>query len=478
MLEFIRLGFITAETSQWFIFQIYVIFVWAVMLPRMILAGLFYYKEKNKKIPLCHTQLDATVVLTIYKEDPKILEKCISRVNKQLSERDSEYSIIAIIDGWDKSKENLTLYEIAKRYSSLVLTTNARNKRKNLRAMFIEARKHNILYENTIFLDSDTIPSNDETITHLLTPFSNPGIGGVTSAQLIHNPKTLIQKISFWLEDARLNSSMAAASLFGQVVCLPGRMYAVRTKLVENKMDQLVNDSFSYFGFMKRACIAGDDRVVTNFVLRSGYKTVLAPKAKVTTYAPDTWNTTRKMWTRWGRTSQGYTLRSPWLLRYPFAFFLSWSDILLTIFTVYIVGIHWPYNIFFGNSDIIFIQAMLLAFLGMLMTMSIRQAPHLYQHKRDWKILPAFVLVVTLAQFIRFWSLLTQHKVGVWGSREGTETLDKDDYVQVVFKKAIHLKIVKSKTADNNKRALPSILTAGTSKTLPLEDDKFHAIQK
>jgi cellulose synthase/poly-beta-1,6-N-acetylglucosamine synthase-like glycosyltransferase len=210
---------------------------------------------------------------------------------------------------------------------------------------------------------------------------------------------------------------MPAASLFGQVGCLPGRLYAARTDLIKDRMDELVNDTFSYFGFQRKLCVAGDDRAITNFVLEAGYRTILMPKAQITTDAPATFQNTLKMWARWGRSSQGYTIRSKWLWKRPAAFLLYWSDILLTVFTVFIVAIHWPYAMFFGNSGIPFFQALFYALLGMMATMFIRQSPHLCQYRYYFKLLPVFTVVATIAQFTRFWSLCTQHKIGSWGTR-------------------------------------------------------------
>ncbi len=433
MFEFYRLSLITMETNEWFFFQVYVALIWLFMLPRMILAGVYYFKRRQQSKPkLYKKNHSTTVVLTIYKEDAEILEQCVKKVYKSLIKGCEKFSFIAIIDGWSPEQINSPQYKVVSTYADLVLGTDARNKRKNLRAMCKAAREHNILYETMIFLDSDTIPHDDEVVARLMVEFDDPQVGGVTTAQLIHEPRTLMQRISFWLENARLNSSMAAASLFGQVLCLPGRMYALRTHLVEQRMDELVNDSFSYFGFMRRNCVAGDDRTLTNFILQAGYKTLLVPEALVTTTAPADFKTTCKMWARWGRTSQGYTIRSPWLRHYPFAFFVAWSDIFISLLTVYLVAVHWPYQMIFGSSTIPLVQAVTFAVMGMLLTMTIRQAPHLYQYKRDWPLLPMFVMIATLGQFIRVWSLLTQHKVGVWGSRAGADSKEKNDTVLIL----------------------------------------------
>lgn len=436
MLHLISLLQETWATGQWFVFEIYVMFVWACMLPRMVLAGVFYFLRNGgwiQNYPLKKHR--ATTLLTIYEENLETLELAMRKTRESLELGTTEFFFIAIVDGYKKDKVWAEQQaEIARKYAHVVLMTSARNKRKNLRAMLREARRRGRLYEITILHDSDTVPTTSDVVLRLLAPFCDPRVGIVTTAQLIHNAKRWIQKICFWQEDARLNSSLAAASLVRQVPCAPGRMTAVRTDLIEGRMDELVNDSFSYFGFMRRPCIAGDDRVITSFVLQAGKCSILVPDALVTTSAPETFGATQRMWTRWGRSSQGYTIRSPWLIKFPLAFFICWSDIFISLATVYIVAVHWPLTFIYGTSTLPLLQSFVMAIIGMLLTMIIRQFPHLWKYPRSWWILPVFVLVVTYAQFIRVYALFTQHKISTWGGARsgGDMTNTLDDRVWIV----------------------------------------------
>ncbi len=435
MIHFVSQLLDTIHTGRWYVFEIYVMFVSARQFPLMALAGIFYFLWSRgwiQKYPL--DKKAVTIVVTIYDENLKILEESLRKVKESLEYGTTRHFFIAIIDGFDKNPAKVALEtEIAKRYANVVLVTNARHKKWNLRELLREARKRGRLEELLIFLDSDTIPRNKDVVLKLLAPFSDPRIGGTTTSQLVHDPKTWIQKISFWLEDARLNSSMAACSLFGQVACLPGRMYAVRTKLVEHRMDELVNDSFSYFGLMRRPAIAGDDRRITGFVLQAGYRTVLVWDACVTTTAPDNLVDTCGMWARWCRTFQGITIRSPWLIRFPVAFFVYWTSILVTLSTVYIVAVHWPLTYLLGHGGTPLWQALILAVFGMILTTIVRQFPHLWKYPRSLWVLPIFPFVMLLFQFICFWALLTQHLVGKWGGSRadagGTNTAKKTAWV-------------------------------------------------
>ena len=81
----------------------------------------------------------------------------------------------------------------------------------------------------------------------------------------------------------------------------------------------------------------GDDRVLTNELLRNGWRTVYQSTALVETDAPSDWRTFWRQQLRWGRSSQRETLLSlRWLWRRPVAFACFATDI-VTPFALYAV---------------------------------------------------------------------------------------------------------------------------------------------
>jgi hypothetical protein len=64
---------------------------------------------------------------------------------------------------------------------------------------------------------------------------------------------------------------------------------------------------------------------------------------------------------------------------------------------------------------------LMYSLLGMILTVVSRQFVHLYKFPRSWFMLPAFLFMVTYGQFIRFWALITPHKIGEWGTRQGVD---------------------------------------------------------
>ena len=96
----------------------------------------------------------------------------------------------------------------------------------------------------------------------------------------------------------------------------------------------------------------------------------------------------------------------------------------ISLATVYLVMIHWPYHLFFGDGQIPFFQAMVMTVMGMCLTVMFRQVPHLIRNPRDILLIPVFAVVLTIGQFVRVKALFTPHKIGVWGTRAGSDEKD------------------------------------------------------
>lgn len=444
-------GIYDLSTGYWGVFVIYWIIVFAIMTIRQIGALIFHIAFRFEKIfdfP-AQPQLGATIFVTIFDEDIDLVKKGLDMTRRSFDEHCSDVHVIATIDGADINQEYAaTMIEAISPMVDLIYTTNVRSKRQNLRNMMARAKELDILHDISCFMDSDTMPDNTDIARELLRPFADPEIGGVTTCQRIYNANSVSRIIADWIEFARIYSSMAAGSLIGQVGCLPGRLYAVRSEIVQDKMDDLVEDYWSVVPFTKKKvqCFAGDDRVITNFVLKAGYKTVMMPSAGVKTCMPRSFLKMFKQWERWGRSSQGYTLRTlDWSWKQPWILFQNLSDIFLTLGTVYILTIHWVLIYFVypprpEGQSLPVSTSLMFFFFGAMLTIFIRQgfflATQIAKHKKPWIVflVPVFFLSVSVLHFIRVYSLLTPQKIGVWGTRAGADDDSAEDvYVRRVY---------------------------------------------
>ena len=137
-----------------------------------------------------------------------------------------------------------------------------------------------------LVLDSDTVWAPGA-LREMLRPFADPRVGGVTPRQAIFdvgdNP---VRRLADWMEDIRYHLTVPAQSVFGQVGCLAGRTIAYRRTAFEPAVERLVRQTV--LGVPQHV---GDDRVLTNELLRNGWRTVYQSTALVETDAPSDWRT-------------------------------------------------------------------------------------------------------------------------------------------------------------------------------------------
>lgn len=426
-----------------------------VMAHRRFEGWLFELRERDvagprrrREVQFGEHQYDVTTIVTCAKEDPDVFEEAMSRLRAQRGLR--KHAIVVLVDAIDDLKnvdpDDLRCLEIAKRYADRVFVTNVRDKRVNLSNGVRLARENGLLYGRLALMDSDTVCDHDWVVAYLAYEFDDQRIGGATTAQRCLRVVTGPERVSDWLENARLKSSMAAGSRHGQVGCLPGRLYMVRTELVADLIiEELPNEVWTGFRptfrwpFFERwsvKCKAGDDRQITNFVLRQGYRTVLVLEAGVKTLVPDTYRKLWRTWRRWGTSSQGYVFRTlfgpeSWLWRRPFVLYHYATDILISHVSVALVLV-WLTSLFRSDEALLLpLSAMVtLSFFGMLATFALRQWPHLREEPRDFLLLPLFVAVVTIAQFVRVWACWTPWRIGTWSTRQGVDDGVSKAYVE------------------------------------------------
>jgi hyaluronan synthase len=205
--------------------------------------------------------------------------------------------------------------------------------------------------------------------------------------------------------------------VFGQVGCLAGRTIAYRRTAFVPAVEQLVRQTV--LGVPQHV---GDDRVLTNELLRNGWRTVYQSTARVETEAPSDWPTFWRQQLRWGRSSQRETLLSlRWLWRRPVAFLCFASDI-VTPFALYAVVVFAVARAARGDAGpagLPLAMELPLAYAGMLVSIGLRQIPRFRRAPRDLRRLPLFVLQVTFVMVpVRIAAFATMFNQG-WITRSG-----------------------------------------------------------
>jgi hyaluronan synthase len=356
------------------VFMVFFGYVWLVWSAKALAAR--RYRPSRRRV----RDLATSVIVPVYNERETIFRRCLTSV---VANRPTE--LIAVVDGGDSE-----LAAVAAEYCDRVLRLPKCGKRA---AVAAGLRASDSTTDVVVVLDSDTIWRPDA-LHEMLRPFAEPRVGGVTPRQAIFdadaNP---VRRLAAWLEDVRYHLTVPAQSVFGQIGCLAGRTIAYRRCAFEPAIERVASQTV--FGIPQHV---GDDRVLTNELLRTGWRTVYQSTALVETDAPSNWRTFWRQQLRWGRSSQRETLLSlPWLWRRPVAFACFATDI-VTPFALYAVIALAVAHAIRGTGDasgLPFVVELPLAYLGMLTSIGIRQAAHIRRAPRDLARLPLYVLQIT-----------------------------------------------------------------------------------
>ena len=150
-----------------------------------------------------------------------------------------------------------------------------------------------------VTVDSDSIVKKD-TLRNMVSPFVvNKECGAVAgNVRVLNNQKALIPRmlnVSFTFSFEFVRS---AQSVLGSVLCTPGALSAYRAKAVKACLPQWINQTF-----MGQVSDIGEDRAMTNMILKQGYKVLFQRDAYVLTNTPERYKNLYKMFIRWERSN-------------------------------------------------------------------------------------------------------------------------------------------------------------------------------
>ena len=242
-----------------------------------------------KPYPLSDDLPTVSVVIPAYNEGAMV-EKAIE--SSALCDYPREKMEIFCVD--DGSSDDTWEYvqRAAARHPELVQTfRHARNrgKRQALATGFNRARG-----EILVTMDSDSVIAKDG-LRHLVSPFADPCVGATTAKVRVFNKReNFLTRMLAVRYIMAFEFFRASTSVFRTVMCCSGVLSAYRRSVVERFQERWLQQEF-----MGQTCTYGDDRALTNFVLREGYDTVYQRTAEVQTLAPSTLKKLARMLTRW-----------------------------------------------------------------------------------------------------------------------------------------------------------------------------------
>lgn len=262
----------------------------AVLVWRLVLVC------RYRPLPGCHDHdlPRCTVVVPAYNEGRQVMTTL-----KSLAASDypaEKLQIISVDDGslddtWQwmiKAKR-----ELGDRITILKLPHN-QGKRK---ALYHGFRKS--VGDVLVTVDSDSTVER-ETLRNLVTPFVQDSlVGGVAGNVRVLNPqKGMIPRMLDVVFVYSFDFIRAAQSEVNAVMCTPGALSAYRRTVVIPVLDEWMQQKFC-------GCPAtiGEDRAMTNLILREGYHVLFQQNAMVYTDVPVRYEKLCKMFLRWARSN-------------------------------------------------------------------------------------------------------------------------------------------------------------------------------
>ncbi len=242
----------------------------------------------DEQLPLC------TVIVPAYNEGELVYKTLISLAESDYPE--DKLQIISIDDGsqdntwqWMKKAKD----ELGDR---VAIYQQPENKGKR-HALY---RGFNLATGDVfITVDSDSIVKKD-TLRIMATPFVvNDKCGAVAgNVRVLNREKALIPRmlnVSFAFSFEFIRS---AQSTLGSVLCTPGALSAYRKEAVFNCLEEWISQTF-----MGQVSKIGEDRAMTNMILKQGYNVLFQRKAYVYTNIPERYKNLYKMFIRWERSN-------------------------------------------------------------------------------------------------------------------------------------------------------------------------------
>ncbi|MBN1172759.1 MAG: glycosyltransferase [Micromonosporaceae bacterium] len=321
-----------------------------------------------------------------------------------------KFDIIAVNDGSDDNtlgemyRAKMDAAVLGVRVQIIDWTTN-RGKRDGM----AEAVKRSA-FDLVVFIDSDSFIEPD-TPRHLAKYFVDPKVGAVAGHAYVANANTnLITKMQAVRYFVAFKAFKAAESMFGAVTCCSGCCSAYRRAYVAEFIDEWLNQHF-----MGVRCTYGDDRALTNMLLRRGFKAHYAEQAVSHTFVPDTMAQFMTQQLRWKKSWVRESLKASLFIwrRHPLMSCAYYLGVLLPLVAPIIVGraLIW-YPISTGATPWFYLFGLLI--MGVIYGLYYRINVH---HDRRWVYGAIFAVVSTL---ILIWQLpyaMLTLRNSRWGTR-------------------------------------------------------------
>ncbi len=240
-----------------------------------------------------------SILIPCFNEEEWIQRTILSCINQDypidklevivIDDHSSDRSVEKIKEIINQLKQAGGQFEISDRIKYIVQEKNA-GKREAL-ARGAEEARHDLV----VFVDSDSF-LDPFALRYLVAPFKDPKMGGVAGrtdvANTYTNGLTKMQSVRYYIA---FRIMKAAESYFDTVTCLSGPLSCYRKEIILKHKEEWLNQRF-----LGQKATFGDDRAMTNFVLRN-YRTGYQDSAICSTIVPNRYRVFLKQQMRWKR---------------------------------------------------------------------------------------------------------------------------------------------------------------------------------
>lgn len=255
---------------------------------------ILYFKYKPIESVSDEELPTVTVIVPAYNEGKLVYDTLLSVAGSDFPEQ--KMQLLAIDDG-SKDDTWFWMQQAKKKLGDRVTIFQQPENKGKRHALY---RGFNLgTGEIFVTIDSDSIVKPD-TIRNLVSPFVvNENCGAVAgNVQVLNNQKAMLPKmlnVSFVMSFEFVRS---VESMLGTVLCTPGALAAYRSDAVFKCLPEWIDQTF-----MGRPSDIGEDRAMTNMILKQGKHVLFQRNSYVLTNVPEQYTGLYKMFIRWGRSN-------------------------------------------------------------------------------------------------------------------------------------------------------------------------------
>ena len=246
-----------------------------------------------------HLLPECGVIVPAYNEGHQVLETLKSIVQ---SDYPREKLKIVVVDDGSRDDTWSWIQKACRQMPNRIIPVRLLHNQGKRRALYAGFRQCSSDIFVTIDSDSQVEP---HTIRCLVSPFvQDSAVGAVAGNVRILNrsqgliPRMLDVSFAFSFDFLRASQSMV-----NTVMCSPGALSAYRAEIVKQVLPQWINQKF-----MGRQANIGEDRAMTNLILKQGFHVHFQSTAIVYTKVPTKYRGLCKMLLRWARSNIRETL--------------------------------------------------------------------------------------------------------------------------------------------------------------------------